>query len=174
MRIFGRKRGVRPRWLGALVIGWLLAASAARAAGEAPAAPAETNGTVITSRSMTFDYPARKARFEGDVVVTDPQVRMQADQMTVDLNERSEIETVTATGNVRIDQAERTAFCRQAVYTVPSGLMVLTGAPRIVRGQDVLSGTLIRFKRDENKVECKDARLQIAPGSTSMKDMLKP
>jgi lipopolysaccharide export system protein LptA len=150
-------------------LGWAVSAAPAQDA------PAATNGTVITARTMTFDYPARKATFEGDVVVSDPQVRMQADQMVVILSERSEIETVTATGAVRIDQAERTAFCRQAVYTVPSGVMVLTGEPRVVRGQDVLRGKRIVFNRNDNKVTVDGgARLQIAPGSTTMKDMLKP
>ena len=96
--------------------------------------------------------------------------------MTVVFDAQSEPQSVTAVGNVRIEQPGRTAFAQQAVYTVTNGLLVLTGEPRIVRGADTLRGAKITFKRDQDRVLCEgDVTLRIAPGSsTNFKDIFKP
>jgi lipopolysaccharide transport protein LptA len=132
-----------------------------------------TNATVITARRLEFDYPKRVAVFERDVVVTDPAVRITADSLTVAFATNNQPETLTAAGNVRIEQMDRTGVCARAVYSVSSGLLVLTGKPRFVRGSDVLKGSRIIFRRDEERVTCEDADLTIVPGTNGIAPYLE-
>ena len=43
----------------------------------------EAGQTTITSKRLTFDYKRSIAIFEEDVVVVDPQLRIEADNLTV-------------------------------------------------------------------------------------------
>jgi lipopolysaccharide export system protein LptA len=135
---------------------------------------AGTNSTVITSRQLDFDYPKRTAVFKGEVVVVDPRVRIEADTITAVFSTNNQPETITAEGNVRIEQTGRVATSARAVYSVNSGLLVMTGKPRVTRGADLLEGSRIVFNRDDDKVQCDDAKLTILPGtSTGLSDMIK-
>ena len=129
------------------------------AADAAASEAVETNMTVITARHLDFDYPKRTAVFDGDVVVTDPRVTIKADSMTSLFTTNNQPETITAVGNVRIEQQDN-----RASYSVKSGLLVLTGKPRVVRGTDVLSGSRIIFSRDDDKITCEDGKLTVLPG----------
>lgn len=160
-----------------LGLGLCIAACACTAlAADAAAEAVETNMTVITSRHLDFDYPKRVAVFDGDVVVTDPRVTIKSDSMTSVFTTNNQPETITAVGNVRIEQENRLALCNRATYSVKSGLLVLTGKPRVTRGTDVLSGSRIIFSRDDDKVTCEDAKLTVLPGkggSQSLDALLK-
>ena len=134
---------------------------------------AGTNATVITSKRLTFDYADRKAVFDENVKVVDPAVTITADQITVTFGADNQPETVMASGKVRVEQTDRWATCQRAVYSVKSGLLVLTGKPKMVRGQDVLQGSRIIFYRYEEKAKCEDAVLTIMPGQGGLDKMLK-
>ena len=144
-------------------------------AGGAPAAggDSETNSTVITSKRLDYDYPKHTAVFDGDVVVTDPRVKILGDTITAVFATNNQPESVTAVGNVRIEQTNRVAVCNQAFYSIKSGLLVLTGKPRVSQGGNVLSGTRITFNRDTDKMECTDAKMTVAPGAGVFNDFMK-
>lgn len=148
-----------------LTLGLCLALSAWAGLAADPAEDAAgTNTTVITSRHLDFDYPKRTAVFDGDVVVTDPRVTIKADSITAMFGVDNHPETITAVGNVRIEQEGRLALSTRATYSIKSGLLVLTGQPRLIRGTDVLLGSRIIFSRDDDKVTCEDATLRLMPG----------
>ncbi len=133
-------------------------------AADATTDSSDTNTTVITSRHLDFDYPKRVAVFDGDVVVSDARVTIKADSITAVFSTNNQPETITAVGNVRIEQETRLALSSRATYSVKSGLLVLTGKPRVMRGTDVLTGSRIIFSRDDDKVTCEDATLRLVPG----------
>ncbi len=147
-----------------LTLGLCLALNAWTGLAADPAGGAGTNTTVITARHLDFDYPKRTAVFDGDVVVTDPRVTIKADSITALFNTNSQPETITAVGNVRIEQENRLALSSRATYSVKSGLLVLTGQPRVLRGTDELAGSRIIFSRDDDKVTCENATLRLIPG----------
>ena len=154
----------------------LAACALISAAGRCAAAADEagTDSTVITSRRLDFDYPKHTAVFKGDVVVVDSRVRIEADTITAVFSTNNQPETITAEGNVRIEQTGRLATSARAVYSVNSGLLVMTGKPRVTRGADVLEGSRIVFNRDDDKVQCDDAKLTILPGTnTGLSDLIK-
>jgi lipopolysaccharide transport protein LptA len=142
---------------------------------EAGAAGDETNSTVIVSKRLDFDYTKHTAVFDGDVVVTDPRVRILADQITALFNTNNQPDMITAVGNVRIEQENRKAVCDRAVYSLRSGLLVLTGKPKVVQEGNILSGSRIIFSRDDDKVKCEDSTLRIVPGQAGgIDDLMKP
>ncbi len=129
--------------------------------------------TVITSDRLTFDYENQFALFEGNVVVTDPEMKLTADRMNVTFDKKSEVESIDATGDVRIQQDDKVANAGEAVYNVKTGQIVLKGNPRVRRGNDLLQGDVITFWRDENKMICEPrARLVIFPDKDNSRDKL--
>ncbi|NQU40460.1 MAG: hypothetical protein HQ523_10945 [Lentisphaerae bacterium] len=121
--------------------------------------PAGTNDTVITSDQLDYDYPRAIAVFTGNVVVTDKEIKMWADQMTVILSTTDEVESITAVGNVRIAQGARRAHCRKAIFLVSQNEVILTGNAVIFSGSDEVHGKVITIWTDTNHMVCEPGRL---------------
>jgi lipopolysaccharide transport protein LptA len=136
----------------------------AAAAAWAAEPQATTSNTVITATKLTFDYRNHHAVLEGNVVVRDPSVRIEADRMTIVFEADNTAKIVTAMGNVRIDQADKKATCQRAVYQVKLGRLDLSGNPVVRRNQDVLrSKKTITFWRDEDRMEGDEIELTVYP-----------
>ena len=158
--------------ISAALLGAALLAAAARAADPAPAAPApakaDADMTVITSERLTFDYQKHFALFEENVVVTDPQLRILADRLTVLFDGSNKAQSVRAEGNVFLTQEDKKAKADLATYDVASGEIVLTGNPQVTRGQDVLTGDKITFWRNDNRMKVdRRAKLMLYPDGSS-------
>jgi len=137
--------------------------------GEAPTSEV----TVVTSDKLTFDNRERYALFEGNVVVVDPRIRIEADWLEIRFDEKNRPTLITARGAVRIEQRGSVATAGEAVYEVGPGRIVLKIAPRVRRGRDLLEGEQIIFWRDENKMVCgPSARLVIYPQEGGVRDMV--
>ena len=127
--------------------------------------------TVITSEKLTFDYKKQYALFENNVVVTDPEMQLAADRLTVFFDAKGKAKSIKAEGRVTIQQADKTAQSGLATYDFESGKIVLAVKPRVTRGRDTLEGELITFWRDQNRLICQpQARLVIYPEKGGVKD----
>ncbi|MGD9873279.1 MAG: LptA/OstA family protein [Kiritimatiellia bacterium] len=132
-------------------------------AAAAPSALAQ-GVTEITSERLTFDYKEHYALFEENVVVTDPELKLKADRMTVHFSDANDVKSIIARGNVIIEQEDRIATAGRCVYDVESGKIQLDESPKVKRGKDMLEGTTITFWRDLDKMVCEPrARLVIYP-----------
>lgn len=109
--------------------------------------------TEITSDKLLFDYAARFAVFTGNVVVTDPDMQLTADEMTVHLTAGDQIEKIEAEGSVVIKMEGMHSKSGKAVYTLENGKLVLTGRPRVSREGSVLQAEKITYWRIENRLE---------------------
>jgi len=137
-----------------------------KAAAVDPSAGIETatDATIVTSEHLTYDGQKRYAHFEKNVVVTDPQLQLRSDKLTLWFDEAGSAKTIQAQGNVRISQADKSSRSGMAVYDVATGKIVLTDKPEVTRGKDVLQAETITFWRDHNKLVCEPrARLVIYP-----------
>lgn len=133
-----------------------------------------TNSTVITSQKLSFNYRSRFAVFEGNVFVSDPQVQIWADRMTVIFEKDNSMKMVTAAGNVRIQESDRNATCEKAVYDVRSGKFILSGSPVVRRGQEFLKGKVLVFWRNEETMEGEEVELKIIPSKgQGVQELLK-
>jgi len=150
----------------------LLIAGAASGQTNDPAA-AETNATEITSVKLEFDYKNHFARFEENVTVNDPRMKLTADKLTVLFDEAGNAKTIRAEGRVVIIQEDKRATADKAVYDVATGEIVLEGRPRVMRGRDTLEGEKITLWRDQNRLICQPgARLRLYPEKGGARDQL--
>ena len=155
-----------------LALGVVLTACAVR--GQGAAAGADV--TIITSDRLEFDHKKKYAYFESNVVVTDPDIKITSDELTVNFNEENKVTTIVAKGHVVIEQMGRKAWAGKATYSIEEGKILLVQNPRVMRGKDVLTGDTITFFRDSQKMVCEPrARLIIYPekGKRSAGSLLK-
>jgi len=123
-----------------------------------------TNSTVITGERLEFDYKRYIAVFEENVVVEDPQIRIESDRLTVCFDGTNDVKSVTALGRVRMKSEDKRATCDKAVYLASSGEVIMTGSATLHRDKDYVSGERIIFWIDEDRMECTPGRLIIHPG----------
>ena len=141
---------------------------AGRAAADEPVTAAATQdvGTVITSTRLNFEHQLRRAVFEENVEVTDRDVTIRSDRLTVHFSEDNKAERIEAEGRVSIVRQDLVATGERALYTVPDGKLQLTGRPLIRGGRDQLSGETVTLWRDSKRILCEpNARLVILSGS---------
>lgn len=119
----------------------------------AQTAKEEPKTLVTCNGKLDMDYDKNVAVFHDDVLIDDPHMKMNADQMTVYFQAQSRtIEKVLAVGHVRFKKEEKSAKSDQAVYTVKDGKIVLTGHPMVKKDKDILTGEKITFFRDDNRM----------------------
>jgi lipopolysaccharide export system protein LptA len=127
-------------------------------------AHADPKETVITSKKMNFDYKRNVVEFNGNVVVVDPQMRLESDSLTVLLAGTNEIKSVTADGSVRIKLPDKTGTCDKAVYTAKESKIVMTGnAKVVVQSKDSVRGDKITIWFNEDRMVSEPATLIITP-----------
>ncbi len=102
--------------------------------------------------------------FQGDVVVHQGGLTLQADRVTVHGDpETRAIQTVDAEGGVRIQRADVVAVGEAAQYDAVSGIVILTGSPKVWRGRDVVAGERITLYLAENRSVVDGARAVLYP-----------
>lgn len=131
---------------------------------------ADTNKTVITGKRLDFDYKNSIARFEENVYVKDPQIEIWCTNMTVMLEPtESKVKSVTAIGNVRLQQGDKTGRCQRAVYVAKLGEIVLTGDAKsgdavLNIGKDyTVKGKVITFYVNDDRMTVEPGQLFISP-----------
>ena len=80
------------------------------------------------------------ATFIGNVMVGQGTMRLSAGTVQVDYAEGGGIERLHASGGVTLASNEDAAEAREAVYTIDSGEVVMTGDVLLSQGTSVLSG----------------------------------
>jgi len=133
----------------------------------------DSDVTVITSEKLTFDYIKQYALFEKDVVVVDPRMKIFSDTMMVKFDENNRAKSIKAEGNVIIVQEDKRARAAAAEYKVDTGEITLTGEPMITSGKNIFTAEVIRYWRDDERMEGKpQARLVIYPEGDRTKESL--
>ena len=111
-----------------------------------------TNKTIITSERLTYDYKKYTAVFESHVVVIDPRMNLESDELRVIFNKTNDVKSITAIGNVHLKSEDKTGTCNKAVYLAETQEVILTGNARLIRGQDTVTGDCITFALNEDRV----------------------
>ncbi len=119
----------------------------------------------ITADMLTSDNDRRYAEFSGNVTARQGKTVITADSLKIfyrqssgqqnstGVNEAS-IEKIVATGRVQIAFDDKTAVTQQAVYTVDTRVLVLSGAnSKIMSGKDSISGEKITFYRTDGRIK---------------------
>ncbi|MBF0378194.1 MAG: lipopolysaccharide transport periplasmic protein LptA [Desulfamplus sp.] len=118
----------------------------------------------VTSDTMLVEKESSIITFSGNVVATQGTSVIKADKISVLLftekekkdnkeNNKHDIKSLTASGNVKFISGNRTASGDQAVYTSTDQRLVLTGdAPRVMTGESYVTGKKIILFQDSGKV----------------------
>ena len=120
--------------------------------------------TVVTSDSLLFDYGRSTCIFEKNVVVDDPRVKMKCDKLYVFFDSTNNVDSIVASGSVRIWQDEKLGVCDKTVYTEKTGAIVMTGNAKLQNGNNLVQGKEIKIFVNSEKVFCTPGRLVIFPG----------
>jgi len=106
----------------------------------------------VKSNEMNADNVGKTAVFSGKVVAKQGDVTIFSDKLVVSYADKGgDVEKIEAFGNVRIIQLNRTGFSDQAVYETSTGRIVMTGSPRVLQGDDRISGKVITYYVDDEK-----------------------
>ncbi|MCC5847239.1 MAG: hypothetical protein JJU29_04020 [Verrucomicrobia bacterium] len=108
--------------------------------------------TEITSDRLLFDYGNKIAIFTGNVVVSDPDMQLNADKMTIHLTRTDEVEKIVAIGNVVIRMEGLNSRSGSAVYHLAEQKIVLEDEPQVFREQSVLMAERITYFRLEERM----------------------
>ncbi|MDW7711136.1 MAG: lipopolysaccharide transport periplasmic protein LptA [Deferrisomatales bacterium] len=103
--------------------------------------------------------------FEGDVVARQGDLVLQADRLEVGIDaETRGLRSALARGAVRISRGDLLATSDQASYDAASGVLVLTGDPKVWRDRDVVAGDRITLYLAEDRSVVEGARAVLFPG----------
>ena len=128
------------------------------------AEPASTNSTKITCDGpLTFDYQRYTAEFERNVLVVDPNMRLQADKLNVIFDNESNIKQAIAMGHVKMTHEDKVGTCDRAIYIAKTGEMMMVGNAQLKRNADSVKGDKITFWLNEDRMMCEPGNLLIIP-----------
>ncbi len=100
----------------------------------------------ISADSLSVNQNDGTAVFSGNVIVIQGELRLAATEIRVDYAEDGKtMETLNATGGVTIANATDAAESKEAVYTVASGQVVMTGDVLLTQGENAISGQRLRL-----------------------------
>lgn len=133
----------------------------------------DTNSTFITSSKLTYDSQKSAVVFEGSVVVTDPDLKIQSERLTVVLSNDKKVESIAAEGSVVITRNTIQATSQMALYTLSDGKIALSGKPNVTRQKDTLTAETIVLWRNSNRIICEPHAHLIIYSERNMQDQAK-
>lgn len=104
--------------------------------------PQDTSAPVsVDADQLSVDQATGAATFTGNVRVEQGELRLVADQVRVEYGaDQGDIQTLHATGNVTLANAEMAAEGQQAAYTIESGIIEMTGDVLLTQGSNTIAG----------------------------------
>lgn len=135
-----------PRALGVALVLAMAAPGIARAQGAEVAfggLRADTSLPVeVTADVLSVNQTDGAATFSGNVLVVQGEMRLSADRVEVIYGnaERSRIERLHASGRVTLVSGKDAAEAADAVYTIESGAVEMTGGVLLTQGASTIAG----------------------------------
>lgn len=106
----------------------------------------------IKSNELSADNVGKMAVFSGKVMAKQGDITIYSDKLIVRYGDSNkDVEKIEAIGNVRIVQANRTGVAQSAIYDSKAGKIVLSGSPKVIQGDDTVSGKIITYYIDSDK-----------------------
>lgn len=121
----------------------------------------------VNADQLSVDQTNGRAVFSGNVIVTQGDMRLTAGQIEVIYAEGTTgIERLEATGGVTLVSPQDAAESREAIYTIDSGMVVMTGAVLLTQGDAAISGErlTVNLKDGTGKMDGR-VRTIFTPGS---------
>lgn len=95
----------------------------------------------LDADSLAINNADGSAKFTGNVVVAQGEMRLTAGEVQVEyLPDGGGIKTLYATGGVTLINTGDAAEAQEAIYTIDTGNVVMTGDVLLTQGQNAISG----------------------------------
>jgi lipopolysaccharide export system protein LptA len=96
----------------------------------------------VVSDSLSVDQADGSATFSGNVVIAQGEMRLSAAEVRIEYadGDRTRIERLFATGGVTLVSGTEAVEAREALYTIETGVIVLTGDVLLTQGANTLTG----------------------------------
>jgi len=115
----------------------------------------------ITAQSLQADSKARKAVFEGNVIAKSEDMTMHSDKMVVLYSQEGGVETIEATGSVKLVRGARVITSGRAEYTRADDKVVFTENPKIAEGGTLITGSKVIYYMGEDRTSVTDSKVFI-------------
>ena len=106
----------------------------------------------VTADQLDVQRDDGKAKFTGNVVISPGAMRLLGDVVDVEygpnLEGETEVKWMHAIGNVRLFNGSEAAEGNDAVYTVESGVVVMTGDVLVTQGDNTMTGEKLTVNLD--------------------------
>jgi len=128
----------------------------------APVVPTiDTNQPVeIQSQQLEIMQQENKSIFSGNVVATQGEMTLSADELCVFFADENQIDRLEAVGHVRFSQLDRIATSEKAIFHQLTGVLLLLGNATVQQGGNLVSGNEITFYVKENRSVVKGSSQQ--------------
>lgn len=107
----------------------------------------------VTADSMDLDDLSKNAVFSGNVVITRTGMTVWADKVVVTYGSagQTDIDSLTATGNVKIKTPDQTATGRQAVFDPVTQILTLSDNVTVTNEQGTVQGPELTINLATNR-----------------------
>ncbi|MCP4196640.1 MAG: hypothetical protein GY762_05760 [Proteobacteria bacterium] len=112
----------------------------------------------VRSQRLEVDHNRRRARFEGNVRAAYGDLSVRCDQMELTYNGKGEVVTLKAEGKVTVARGGAKATAKLATLDAKLGVLVLSGDPVLVQGENRLEGMRITIHLKGNRIDVSEAR----------------
>ena len=107
----------------------------------------------IAADQLQVNQETGRAVFQGNVEVGQGEMRLAAQRVEVEYeggdSSTGEVQRLHATGGVTLSSGAEAAEAREAVYTIESSQIVMTGDVLMTQGQNALSGQKLTVNLDD-------------------------
>lgn len=138
------------------------------ASGRAENKEADNKTIVINSESMIADKATNQIIFQGKVVATRGDVKINSDKMIVNYMKKGkgqEIEKIHAVGNVKVVQKDGTIYSDEAFYYKNEEKIEFIGNAIADEGTNIIKGSKIIYYTKDERVEVKDSKVFLKESS---------
>ncbi len=117
----------------------------------------------ITSDQLEFNPTDKQGAilFRGKVTVSQKNIRLQSDELSLVCNDAGQIQSMLARGNVRLQHQVWNATAGKLTYESSSQLLVFSDSPAVQNGAQHITGKHIRFFLNSGKIEVDSAAAKI-------------
>ena len=130
--------------------------------------------TEIRSDRLIYDEELALAELEGNVRMRDPRASLNCRKVRLHLKENSEIDWIEALSEVIIQSDDRKALADRATYHADEGKFTLEGDPKVMQGQNIMTGDRITFWQESQRMVCEpNARILLYPDEEMKAKFLK-
>ena len=112
----------------------------------------------IEAEHVDIDREEGRAVFEGGVVLRHGSLQLRCAQLVAEVDDRGRLSRIDATGGVQLSAGDVSATAGRATYAPSTGVLTLSGQPRLRHPSGDLRGRVIVFRSREGRVSVEEAR----------------